>query len=146
MRTIKFRPWNKHTLKMNDCFSISDLFGCDDGSIVAADIKSDKPWFECNNDWIGQRCDELYILMQYIGITDVNGKEIYEGDIINGIYTLTAFYGEPVVNQSITYNNGQYEVTTAQNNIVSLAAVKHKEVIGNIYENPELLEGLKNDI
>jgi uncharacterized phage protein (TIGR01671 family) len=74
-----------------------------------------------------------YELMQYTGLTDKNGKEIYEGDIIH------LKFGELNANlvvkwdkyMGLKYHNGGW---------TSLVHVDtHGEVIGNIFENPELL-------
>lgn len=78
--------------------------------------------------------------LQYTGLKDKKGNEIYEGDI------LSAFYGTQLA--EVKWNNeyGLYEVTLqvsggseASEELLGnhLNAV---EVIGNIYENPELLE------
>jgi hypothetical protein len=73
-----------------------------------------------------------YELMQYTGLTDKNGKEIYEGDIIH------LKFGELNANlvvkwdkyMGLKYHNGGW---------TSLVHVDtHGEVIGNIFENPEL--------
>jgi len=67
-----------------------------------------------------------YPMMQFTGLYDKNEKEIYEGDIVKNqndiIYTLTGWLED---------SNG---LSAIQNGIQVV------EVIGNIYENPELLE------
>ena len=76
-------------------------------------------------------------LMQYIGLKDKNGKEIFEGDIVKTNIDLTG-----IVRFDIGY---YFEWIT--NNLVSMWNKDMKvwvewglEIIGNIYENPELLE------
>ena len=75
-------------------------------------------------------------LMQYTGLKDKNGKEIYEGDIIK--YT-QHYFNTPMIKYKTKivewkYDKwGVYETNAGESDI---------EVIGNIYENPELL---KND-
>lgn len=90
---------------------------------------------------------EDYILMQYIGLKDKNGKEIYEGDIlyfeveneISSAYNggkpgvikfddrKSCYYIHTILNKNVTINHG-YD-----------AYGKTLQIIGNIYENPELL-------
>lgn len=85
---------------------------------------------------------EDMILMQYVGLKDKNGKEIYEGDIVKFRFkddreefpdligyieyqtTFTAF--------RIMSNQGSFKI--------DITEIKFIEVIGNIYKNPELLE------
>ena len=121
MREIKFRAWNKKTKWMH---SWSDL------CCLPHELRILKE-------------PEPYILMQFTGLTDKNGKEIYEGDIIKDTYTQV---GHTVY---IYWNNGwcQWECMNVKKNpdlehIDDARWDLHNcEVIGNIYENPELLEG-----
>ena len=70
-------------------------------------------------------------IMQYTGFVDKNGKEIYDGDIvhISGI--------------------GNYEITDICQDFDMLVNAKVEgdlnEIVGNIYANPELITGVKND-
>jgi len=106
MREIKFRAWNKKTKLMR-----YDIF----------DVR------------LGN--DEDYEIMQFTGLKDKNGKEIYEGDIIR-------------------YEKKHYLIKWGKKNKAFIGKIKgdkeeyilseadkpdELEVIGNIYENPELL-------
>lgn len=91
-----------------------------------------------------------YTLMQYTGLHDKNGKEIYEGDIVLYQDWEMAYEGggnDSFINKGIVEyceDNCCFNVTERQT--VDIADVLYKgnedlEVIGNIYENPELLGG-----
>lgn len=75
-----------------------------------------------------------YILMQCTGLKDKNGKLIYEGDIVNG--SCGAYWGKMIVEYNVAgfvlNKNGKY--------LNFLEGDNYIEVIGNIYENPELLK------
>lgn len=89
------------------------------------------------------------ILMQSTGLFDKNGKEIFEGDIVKRTYLFSGGYGETHTGE-IVYDKeyARYVISRPQQctepktedlgNILSNKSTY--EVIGNIYENPELLE------
>jgi uncharacterized phage protein (TIGR01671 family) len=118
MRELKFRVWD---VKLNEYVPKRELdrnFGLDFNGELRCLIAS--------------REKDPFILQQYTGLTDKNGKEIYEGDIIN------LKFGELNANlvvkwdkyMGLKYHNGGW---------TSLVHVDtHGEVIGNIFENPEL--------
>lgn len=74
------------------------------------------------------------ILMQYTGLKDKNGKEIYEGDILKG-----TFYGFPMPEYDYVFQI--YWDEKEKGFMASYFEPSECEVIGNIYDNPELLGG-----
>jgi len=117
MREIKFRAWDKENKVMMDWEDIKYI-----------DLDT---------------LQKSSILMQYTGLKDKNSKEIYEGDIV---HVEAVAYGRNMKAVVIWKNGGfmlkwedEYE-SYIQDWAKDLA---ESEVIGNIYENPELLESDK---
>lgn len=92
-------------------------------------------------------------LMQYTGLKDENGKEIYEGDIIKTKSLYYIFHCNlckarknahkyPDEIKLVTFSNGEFctesESSPIDDEITTNSISSSDEVIGNIYENPEL--------
>ena len=81
--------------------------------------------------WTFGRINDNYEFIQLTGLTDKNGIEIYEGDILNFRYK-----GTWEINQKVFFENGCFKV----DNGILIQWMDDIEVVGNIYENPELLK------
>ena len=132
MREIKFRAWDKVTNIMAEVTGFKN--GYTDGSIGIWYINRDGEENLCKP----QKAD--IELMQYTGLNDKNGTEIYEGDIVNCIEYKC--YGKIEWNEEeagfyfyTLFEDGGYQEERLYDYVEELW------VIGNIYENPELLEG-----
>lgn len=125
MREIKFRAWSRKFKEMiykeNTLYSI-DVHG--------------------NTVWKDSVDDEVAILTQFTGLKDKNGKEIYEWDLFqvakNHVYQVKYSTGGE--------NNYEWHgacfilfIDDEKKFPFDEWAMEHGEVIGNIYENPELL-------
>jgi len=113
MRELKFRAWDKERKQFNT-FELDN-----DAGFYNIFYRAEKSKYaKKDSDW-----------MQYTNLKDKNGKEIYEGDIIKEIdHNLTIEW----------INNGFWCKGGDGSNI--MPSEECREIIGNIYENPELLE------
>jgi uncharacterized phage protein (TIGR01671 family) len=111
MREIKFRAWKDK--KMSSSFSLEDY---------SADQDAEYGNYDLPNDF----SEDGVFLMQYTGLKDKNGKEIYEGDIIKHDYrdTLTVIEWR---DKDASWSMGGYQP-------------ENTEIMGNIYENKEILK------
>lgn len=136
-REIKFRAWDK------DGLTYWDGKSKDWKPQMIYKVDESSWWTWCKNN---------LIIMQFTGLHDKNGKEIYEGDLIKytGISSCYRNYHHP--------NDTIYEIEKSLNRFVGrpvelkrdpeycgggeledFLLSEDKEIVGNIYENPELI-------
>ena len=135
MRQIKFRVWSTQEKKYVDW--TDDLFISCSGKIFEND-------YEANEDGTPIECMNGFDVEQFTGLHDKNGKEIYEGDIVHNISDVLLWDYSGIVKYDthkecgyfIYLNTGKWSL---QNNSTKCELY----VIGNIHENPELLEATK---
>jgi uncharacterized phage protein (TIGR01671 family) len=133
MREIKFRSWDKkynymiesediHPRVMNECITgdgrVLDVI--ENSSYMGTDVNYE----DISND---------RILMQFTGLKDKNGKEIYEGDIVDVNYFGRKEVVEFFVNAGFACFMPFLDDGHHWNSF-------NCEVVGNIYENPELIK------
>ena len=84
-----------------------------------------------------ERNGEDVILMQSTGLVDKNGKEIFEGDIVKMSKDV---YSEPTYYEVVRHYGGAYRLESKQHGCELWLRHTDCEVVGNVYENRELLE------
>src|SRR5690625_4837204 len=133
VREIKFRAWEEDVEFMNYSVCITTT--------------ENKSYYEVSEGFGLIEVNPEHV-MQYTGLKDKNGTEIYEGDIVTSeLYkaegvAFECFFDEkecmfklrPFMFKNNDRKIGNKDLT------LQMSSVKDKEVIGNIYENPELLE------
>lgn len=148
-RELKVRAWDRdleimvYSDKRNkSTYDINYEFAMNEKGVLVCN------WHEDTEDYYGnfkEANGTLDNLMQYTGLKDKNGKEIYEGDILS----IKIYSGDKVIVEGKTvveFKDGCFGVIWGHDKaFLSLNSFfKTKfEVIGNIYENPELLRGEK---
>lgn len=124
MRDIKFRVWNEFRIvEYEELREIAEKLHVDAGT-----------YNQYENDILIPNSQELNV-MQYTGLKDKDGIEIYEGDIIEH---------DRETRWEVVFKKGCFKIASIEHPISNLyllgeANLENIEVIGNIYENKELL-------
>ena len=125
MREIKFRAWNTETNKMvinlkeMGVFALQSTYSIDEFLVIPT--------------------NEKYPLMQYTGLKDKSNKEIYDGDLLK--VELDWGYGLAKIIVEIYFKDGCFRAKALNSHEDTLLIeLPPCEVVGNVYENPELLK------
>lgn len=122
-REIKFRAYSEADKVMYDGWMLFLKKHSDEGS--------------CSLNTTISSIQEEYVLMQFTGLHDKNGTEIYEGDIIIGLNG---------VNGTVIFKDGAFCFSVDMNPLVDFMVYSNTNewatIIGNIHEHPELLKPL----
>ena len=123
----KFRAWDKHGQKM---FANDELIIWN-GNVYANDSKK----LTCNN-LKGWSIDDEY-LMQSTAMVDRDGRIIFEGDIVKMSKDV---YSEPTYYEVVRHRGGAYRLESKQHGCELWLRHTDCEIVGNVYENKELLD------
>ena len=140
-REIKFRAWEDKTKTMMPNVKILLI---EENAAYA----HRRRWMHNCMDWEEEDLINDPILMQFTGLLDKTGAEIFEGDIVRGNH-VDLFIIEGINGGLQMYNSNYYG--QKHNELISEATcdaqtaswLKNSTVIGNIYQNPELLESVQ---
>lgn len=117
-REMRYRVWDNENKSYNDPYSYAYYALTQNGRLD----------FYCHGDRMDEADPDVYFIEQYTGLTDKNGEEIYEGDIVR-------------VSYGYNYEVRQFRTGAWRIGRDDLCVwADSSEVIGNIHENPELLE------
>jgi uncharacterized phage protein (TIGR01671 family) len=122
MKEIKFRAWHPELQQM--------FFDCH---------VSSESWRNNNMHFGGTH----QTLMQYTGLKDKNGKEIYEGDVVNGTEDYPNYEDKFNKNEVVSWDDslaGFYPFCAYDRDCGTYWQTGRCKIVGNIYENPELVE------
>ena len=152
MREIKFRCWDKTARKMRQVieivFNAGMYYDTNDNTVKLIWVKG-HDIIDNKDIALEREHKNEYILMQYTGLKDKNGKEIYEGDIIDFSYDMfVGNFNTFVAKGIVVFEEGAFYVQCLENEgltkdesyLLYTINIDTIKIIGNIYENPELLE------
>ena len=122
----KYRAWDSAKKEMfKDTFAITES-----GQVVVVEQES----VASSPDYVF--VDHL-VIMQSTGLKDKNGKEIFEGDIVKmakDVYSELTYY------EVVRHRGGAYRLESKQHGCELWLRHTDCEVVGNVYENKELLD------
>ena len=122
----RYRAWDTTNKEMfKDTFSITES-----GQVVVVEQED----VMCPPDYVF--VDNL-VIMQSTGLKDKNGKEIFEGDIVKMSKDV---YSEPTYYEVVRHYGGAYRLESKQHGCELWLRHTDCEVVGNVYENKELLD------
>ena len=130
MREIKFRAWDKKYEKMENFTNPKDGLMYQDGEMFVS-----SGWDGESNPTFDDVDIERYILMQYTGLKDANGVEIYEGDVVEIERHTDDCDGTEYDCTTPVFGPFEWGMLTTRRDIMVVRSVK---AIGNIHANPKL--------
>jgi uncharacterized phage protein (TIGR01671 family) len=125
-REIKQRFWDGERFRFPEYYSIETKKYFD----TYRDLENNTPIFNLKTD-------------EFTGLTDKNGKEIYEGDIYEFSYDIKNYDDDDIMNPRNNFIHQYSTITTrhlVEYKICGFNAISDCIVVGNIHENPELLK------
>ena len=143
MRETKFRAWDKKEKRMSKPFEIGDLTGYEGegGSWVFYQERDGDDTFDFSNN--NKSLLSNIELLQYTGLKDKNKIEGYFSDIVKFQFTTSKCYGNPTTIDlvgEIKENSHCHSCIMVKSKEYNIDNIFNGEIIGNIYENPELLK------
>ncbi|EAG2929911.1 hypothetical protein M0921_003025 [Listeria monocytogenes] len=134
MREIEFRGKAIHPNSLEQIVGSWAYGGIFENKIISRNLDMDSHY----HGFISEIEIDIKTIGQYTGLKDKNGKKIFEGDIVN-----CKFFDRMVgdIAGVINFIDCVWAVSDFKNKrLYQLIDVDNIEVIGNIYENPELME------
>jgi uncharacterized phage protein (TIGR01671 family) len=138
MRELKFRAWDKEYNYMIEPDDIHPrvMYECITGDGKVLEVNESNSYMGTETTY--EDITDKRILMQYVGIKDIHGKEVYEGDVLPYRNVVTYVDGSDSANLGMEV--GFYAQRDNFESWRLLEVGEELEVLGNIYENPELLK------
>lgn len=125
----KYRAWDRLRKEMNYKVMVGNC-DTDDENWTCPII-----WIEYRKKWL--HFDDYDSIMQSTGLKDKNGKEVFDGDIVKMAKDV---YSEPTYYEVVRHYGGAYRIESKQHGCELWLRHTDCEVVGNVYENKELLD------
>ncbi|WP_101831658.1 YopX family protein [Lactiplantibacillus plantarum] len=140
---IKFRAWDKGNETY--LYNIQDAYDTLSGFVKYDDGEDAEYYEDCFGGFLNNK---RYNVEQFTGLTDVNGKDIYIGDIVKVWSDVSELTMEPTVNEIVSedlFGIPGVFLKPAGPHLIEPCLYdswsNQFEVIGNVHANPELLKG-----
>lgn len=131
-RPIKFRAWLSDIQRIVNVIKIEQW-----GEETNIEVYIENEDTEGEEEYLNGEFE----LLQYTGLKDINGVEIYEGDIVIQNPMTSTLY--PITGV-VKFDEGAYWVDNGKDARILFSEIDTNEILGNTYENPDLLEVEKN--
>lgn len=139
MREIKYRAWHKKEKRMFEFWQLDSVIKLIDEDWSIYELLSQNTILK-----------DKFELMQFTGLKDKNGKEIYEGDVVKCFEFYEGDFFIETQDLQVCFLEGEWCLWQMKGNVkeyvvdlFSRYLNEGLEVIGNIYENPELIKEKK---
>jgi len=155
MREIKFRAWDKKNKVMIYLHNADEIIEQFEEKDYLYGLEEIYPWSDIdflNGIYIlHEKYKDRLVVMQYTGLKDKNGREIYEGDIVKIIYSTSRMNIPEIILEEVKFVDGafmpfywlredeEYDIDYLIN------ITKDIQVVGNVFENSELPKDKNNN-
>jgi uncharacterized phage protein (TIGR01671 family) len=148
-REFKFRAWNKENKKMilpYENVGEDELMISFSGRLITIENNNACGADDCcgpNENYVSESDHKCYEIMQNTGLKDKNGKEIYEGDLLSYERNWSSSVSEIVFHKVEWSEEGGWLpfIEVWSDELASYDILKDCKVIGNIYENEDIISG-----
>lgn len=130
---LKVKAWFEEEKQM---LSVRELYQSDENGVYGVQVVRND---EAGAEYWYTLAPGRFVLLQYTGLKDKNGREIFEGDVVKIVYADGFAVGSISMEDCWWSVNVKHNVSTFPDHSIPLSPGDDINILGNIYENPKLL-------